>query len=219
MPNAGTSCDYCARVQIIYSLRDIQPGEEICICYYNHLGLALEPDSNFMRVSHLPKRSPNPKEEFKISLSQQGFHQQEVDFMCNVMTLKSVWGIICPDNCFCKRPGTQKLILEAKKLYDQMRNSSTLKVQIEAGVKMLDIYEVLGVSWVQKADVLHKLSEMDKHTAGLNGMMKAWNASPRVHSRKQQHCIKALQIRRIISPFVCISPDLEVFLKMIDAEK
>jgi len=172
-----------------------------------------------MRVSHLPRRSPYPEEWFKLSLLQQGFDQQEIDFTCNVLTLKSIWGIICPDNCFCEKPGTQKLILEAKKLYDQMRNSSTLKAQIEAGVKMLDIYEVLGISWVQKADVLHKLSEIDKHTADRYGMNKAWNASPRVHSRKQHHCIKALQIRRIISPFVCISPMSEELLKMIDAEK
>jgi len=64
----------------------------------------------------------------------------------------------------CKNPETRKLFLEAKQLYDQMRESLILSARVEAGVKMRNIYEERGISWVQNADLLYKLCEMDPST-------------------------------------------------------
>ena len=107
-PNAAISYDYVARVQIIFSLRDIQPGEEICICYYAHLTLDMEPDSVVRRR--------DPPVAVLRSMIQQGKNPREFDFIVNESNLKLNWGIICPEDCFCKNPEKRKLILKAKQL-------------------------------------------------------------------------------------------------------
>jgi len=48
--------DEVARVEIIFAQRDIQPGEEVCICYYSFSSLNLE----------RPTAALAPEEEFKF---------------------------------------------------------------------------------------------------------------------------------------------------------
>jgi len=158
-------------------------------------------------------RRRDPPTALLRSLIQQGKNPREFDFIVNGSNLKFNWGIICPNDCFCKNPEKRKLILEAKQLYDQMRESSTLSARVEAGVKMLNIYEVLGISWVQKADLLYKLCQMDSPVMATN------SRKVEKRSRRQQYFIDYLKIRRIISPLEFMDPEMDEFLKRVDAEK
>lgn len=152
------SCDYVARVIIIFSLREIQSGEEICICYCEHV------DRDIINI--------NP--DINLSIS-------------NESKLNFSWGIICPDDCFCKNENTRRLIDEAKPLCVQLRRSSTISARVKAGVKLLEIYELLGISLVQKDILLHELWEM-----GASQPNQKCSINP-------QFCIDGMKIRRITS--------------------
>ena len=90
-----------------------------------------------------------------------------------------------------------------------MRESSTVSARVEAGVKMLHIYEILGISWLQKADLLYKLCQMDpSKPSGKN----------KKRSSSQQHLLDFLKIRRIISPFE-LDPEMHEFFNRINTEE
>ena len=72
---------------------------------------------------------------------------------------------------------------------------------------MFNIYVELGISWVQKADLLYKLCEMDPSTT---------QEKNKKQFRSQQYLLDYLKIRRIISPFE-LDPGMAEFLKRIDA--
>ncbi len=124
-PNAGYVYDEVARVEIIFAQRDIQIGEEVCICYYSFSSLNLE----------RPTAGLAPEEEFK-------FIQK---------TLLTTWGITCPENCFCKDLEIRKLVLEGRKInakIDDCAGKGWIEDALEFGEKMLDIQKRLHSSWV-----------------------------------------------------------------------
>ena len=175
-PNAGMSRDYIARTIIIFSLRDIQPAEEICICYCDRLDPDLNPDINISLLN-----------ESKLFFN---------------------WEIICPDDCFCRNEKTHLLIVRANHLYVQLRGPSTIKYRLEAGVKLLEIYDLLRISWVQKERLLHELWKIDTS-----------QPNQKCSGRKHQFCIDSLKIRRIISPFEVMQyPKLDECLERINVE-
>ena len=73
---------------------------------------------------------------------------------------------------------------------------------------MLEIHDLLGVSWVQKECLLYELWDLDTS-----------QPNQKCSGRKHQFCIDSLKIRRIISPFeVTQDPELDECLKRIDLE-
>jgi hypothetical protein len=77
-------------VFVIYSRREIQPGEEICTNYthFNDIG------STAARLLRFP--ISNPKE-----------HRER---------LEQEYGITCPTNCFCRNQELEKILLDCRKL-------------------------------------------------------------------------------------------------------
>jgi len=128
--------------------------------------------------------------------------------MLNEYKLRLSWGIICLDDCFCKNENTRRLIAEAKPLCDQLRRrSSTINARVEAGVKLLQIYELLGISWVQTDSILYELWEMEES-----------QPNQQLHSRNSQFCVKGVKIRKITRPFEVMDPTFDEFLKCHDTE-
>ncbi len=116
-PNADHVYDDVACVAILFAQRDIQPGEEICIDYTYFR--ALEPSR--------PTAKLDSKEEFKLIQS----------------NLLDKFGIICPDDCFCKNSESKKLIVKGRKLHEEVLLLAS-KVMLEdaliAGEKLLEVY-------------------------------------------------------------------------------
>lgn len=193
-PNAGIAYENIAKVQIVYSLRDIQPGQEICICYTTHL------DLDFERESSAPRSSVS--DEFHYSMVQQGLHPLEVEFFVNKRVLKQSWGITCPDDCFCNDQEVRKLILEAKELHEEMHQASSPEGRLSAGEKLLNIYDLLDIPSVQKSILLSLLSKLDTP-----------KSSEIFRFRTEQHLIRALQIIRVTNPFQYTSPYFQDVLK------
>jgi len=182
------SYDHDARVQIISSIREIQPGEEILISYYVHLELYEE-----------ALRNPNILMDL--------WNQKEgLDpFAHEKKHLKSKWGIICPNDCACKDPEVRLLAMKGKPLFRKMLSSMekgrTMDVCIAAEM-VLDIYDQLvHISWVQRAEVLmvlvgERLTLEGKYT---------WDMKHRV--------LEWLKIHRVIFPFSPFNEDLEIIIK------
>ena len=83
-PNAATIYDETARVAILFAQKDIQPGEEISICYY----------SPFFGLTPYV---PSLRDESRIEQ-----YRRRVEFLQESMALDH--GITCPTDCSCHDP-------------------------------------------------------------------------------------------------------------------
>ena len=178
LPNAGVSYDSVAHVEILFAQRDIQPGEEVTMCYYTYFN-DLGP-STISRPDVQSIHSKNPSED---------------DFGVNQIILKR-WGIICPKDCFCKERKTRKLVLKGKRLYDEMHVSTAIgriDDALNAGDKILIIYEKLNISWALKDILLFHLFKI--------GRKVCINNRGSYISRCAQYLADFYEIRRVISPF------------------
>jgi len=136
-PNAGSEYDETACVKVVFAQRDILPGEEICISYFDFA------DLNSTR----PTAKMDPKKELESFRS----------------TLFTKFGIKCPANCYCKNPDTKKLILEGRKLDEKMLSMNKLGLleeAIQAGEKLIEIDRLLNTSWSQRANFYENLFEI-----------------------------------------------------------
>ncbi len=96
-PNAGTIYDETARVAILFAQRDIQPGEEISICYYSAF-FSLLPGAHVFGM--------NP--EWNI--------EQEFDFVKNQAIYSIGWNA-CPSDSSCYDPVIRALVQEGRQLH------------------------------------------------------------------------------------------------------
>ena len=142
---------------------DIQPGEEICVSY-----------CSFARLDQLrPNAGVSP----------------EIEFVICRMTLKAKWGITCPLDCFCKDPGTRQLVLEGRRLNDDINSAAavgSIEGILKAVEKRLEIEVELNMSWSEIAKLgseLYRIALMKEKTfpkayqflkdiQGLNGMIR-----------------------------------------------
>ena len=134
-PNAARIYDETARVEILYALRDIQPGEEICFSY------DLFPD---VFLIHCCAELQTLEEKFAAY-----WHRLYVN-----------WGIKCSGDCFCMEAKTRELIMEAGSLFATMfalvPKCKTAEA-IAVGEKLRPIQRHLNVSWNQRAKLDHYL--------------------------------------------------------------
>jgi len=126
-PNAATIYDKTAQVDILFALKDIQPGEEIFISYYSHL----------LALGSACLSNSNPKWNLG----------KEFNYLKN--RILSGFGITCPASCSCNDPTIRALIHEARQLdrtvmtlADQFKSDKALV----ADEKLLKIYGRLNVS-------------------------------------------------------------------------
>ncbi len=137
-PNASTIFDLPARVAILFAQKDIQPGEEITICYYPKM-FSLMPDDR------MPGTNPkwNIDEEFSFAKKE----------------LKSTHGITCPDDCSCNDPAIRALVVEGRLLQATRMNLCCQKTEesLAIGEKLLDIHRRLNSSWWFTGNLLFNL--------------------------------------------------------------
>jgi len=134
-PNASTIYDEMAHVAILFSQRDIHPGEEIAICYYS-------PFFDFQPYSPLIE-SMIPD---SISI------EKELDLFRKLMS--STHGIICPSDCFCYDPAILALVREGRKIRPtiiELSSQNKIEEALAAGDKLLDIQRRLNNSWTSGA--------------------------------------------------------------------
>lgn len=127
-PNAGYIYDEKARVEIIFAQRDIHQGEEVCICYCSFASLNQERPTAYL----------SPEDEFQFIRR----------------TLSTTWGITCPEDCYCKDPLIQELVLEGRRISEEMdilAGRGWIEDALLVGEKLLDIHARLNVSWLSKA--------------------------------------------------------------------
>ena len=128
-PNAGYIYDATARVEVIFAQREIQPGEEICISYCSFASLNLERPM-------ASKKGP------------------EAEFEAIQRTLFNTWGIVCPSNCFCKDPTARKLVLEGRRIKDEvddLAGRGWIEKALLTASKLLEIQRRLNISWLCRA--------------------------------------------------------------------
>ncbi len=139
-PNAATIYDEKAGVAILFAQKDIQPDEEICICYYFPF-FWLAPDDS------VPNSVPNEEEDFCFWKNQ----------------LASKYGINCSTDCSCYDPAFRALILEGRQLYETTNTlSCQLKIEeaLDAGDRLLKIYRRINVSWESLGRMQYLLFEV-----------------------------------------------------------
>ena len=131
-PNAEIIFDETARVAVLFAQKDIQPGEEISICYYGFF---------FKMGSHLPFPGANPD------------CSVEEEFIFVKEQLLSFHGITCPADCACSYPSFRALVQESKQIYGtiiELARQYKTEEALAAGEKLLDVYRRLNVSWVYR---------------------------------------------------------------------
>ncbi len=132
-PNACTIYDETARVAVLFAIKDIQPGEEISICYY----------SSFIGFDSNPRM-----EGINPDLNA----EEELNYVKN-QTL-SLYGITCPTDCYCYDPAVLDLVKEAKQIRETLLdlvNRYKTEEALVAGERLLDIHRRLDTSWVYPA--------------------------------------------------------------------
>lgn len=140
-PNAESIYDETACVAILFALKDIQPGEEISICYF----------PLFYEIP-LEKRIGipdwNPEKMFYVIKNE----------------MLSSHGITCPKDCSCKDPVVRSLVHKGIKISNSMVEKFARPVTVEGtltvGEKMLDIHRRLNISWAYRARVEYRLFKM-----------------------------------------------------------
>jgi len=127
-PNAATIYDETARVAILFAQKDIQPGEEISICYY----------AGFFLLSPLDQRlGIDLDEELRIFKNQMASH----------------YGITCTNDCYCNDSTIRALNLEGRQMYatvEALTRQYKIEEALAAGDKLLDIYRRLNASWIYR---------------------------------------------------------------------
>jgi len=129
-PNAGTSYDEIARVAILFAQKDIQPGEEISICYY----------SPFFSFNFTPFPDMNP--DLNI--------EEEFNFVKNKI-LSFIYGVTCSADCSCHDPAFRALFEEGRQLdktFNDLANQLKIEEALVAGEKLLDIHRRFNISWI-----------------------------------------------------------------------
>ena len=131
-PNGSIIYDETARVAILYSLKDILPGEEITVCYYYRFFTILSD------LSLSGSLVPPPDSSIEMQLS------------CLKTVMASVHGVTCPSDCFCYDPAILALVREGKKIEPtivKLSNENKIEEALAAGEKVIDILRRLNVSW------------------------------------------------------------------------
>ena len=177
-PNAGCVYDETAHVEIVFAQRDIQPGEEICITYFNFASLD----------SVRPTAKMEPEAEFR--------YVQD-------MLLKK-WGIVCPDDCYCKCQKTRELILEGRRIcakIEPMAGRAQTEDALAWGEKHLDILRHLNLSWTELADAHYILFQValtrrktlpiaDRHIRKAHDIFKTIYPYSESHTKKCERLLK-----------------------------
>ena len=185
-PNAAVSYDETARVKIVIAQKDIHPGEEVCIIY-----------SHFYNLESISPTVGSKKEiQLLQSLLLSEFEMEEVDpteieFEMIKKSLKDDWGIVCPSDCICKDTEIKRLVVEGKKLYQEMiLSAASARVEdgIKAGEKLLEIHQELNFSWAQIASAHLYLFQI--------GITESSRQDFAV-----RHLEESLKIHRIAAPF------------------
>jgi len=145
-PNAATIFDETAQVAILFAQLDIQPGEEICICYYYPF---FRLDSDVLTPAIMPQW--NTQEQFTFLKTKSLF----------------IYGITCPVDCSCHDPGNYPALVEEGRqiqatIIDLAYQRKTGEA-LAAGEKLLDIHRRLNVSWVYRGYAYFNLF----HTAAM----------------------------------------------------
>jgi len=137
-PNAANYSDEVARVDVLYALYDIQPGEEICISYTSFSDISL-----VRQYSYLP-------EIFEYSKIQKDL---------------SKWGIKCARDCYCKNPDAWAMIREGRKLGAEIKalaEKRKINEALRKGDQLLDIHQRLNESWLLRARTQFELYKIAK---------------------------------------------------------
>ena len=140
-PNASTIYDETAHVAILFSLKAIQPGEEICICYYTPF-FDFQPYSRFLGFI-IPE---------SISI------EEELHLFRKLMS--STHGVICPSDCFCYDPAILSLVCEGRQIRPtifELANQNKIEEALTAGDKLLDIHRRLNISWAARGTTYYNL--------------------------------------------------------------
>ena len=183
-PNAGSIFDDGAQVLVIYALRDIQPGEEILICYIPFT--RTDPSRPTARFKSLT-------EAYRVRAS---------------MLFKE--GIVCPSDCFCKDPLVLELVEDGIKtnnaclellLRPELRD---MERAIEFGEKLLDIQKRLEVSLEIQAAT---------HFSLFNFIALLKSTNKNIREKGLYHLEVATTIFRSISPFSKKTKCLEMYLE------
>lgn len=141
-PNAGHNYDEIARVEILFALRDIHAGEEICFGYRS--------------FSSLHPQRPTF-----------GMGSAEDEFNLHQSLLQTKWGIHCPSDCFCNDTKARQLVVRGRELYISMHNlarRSQIEAALECAEKLLKIHDELELSWIAKANchfIAFELASLD----------------------------------------------------------
>ena len=169
-PNAATIFDETAQVAILFAQQDIQPGEEICICYYYPF---FRLDSDVRTPAIMPQW--NTQEEFTFLKTKS----------------LSIYGITCPVDCSCHDPANYPALVEEGRQIQatiiDLAYHRKAEEALEAGEKLLDIHRRLNVSWVYRGYAYFNLF----HTA----VMK-WETLPRA----KEYIQSAVNLFRNICP-------------------
>jgi len=136
-PNAAAIYDETANAAILFAQRDIQPGEEISVCYY------------------FPFFWLMPNESFRNNI------EDELNFCKNRIASKH--GITCSPDCFCYDPTFLALTEEGRQLYKTvltLAREHKIKEALDAGDKLQDVYRRLNVSWSYRGYTCFNLFEI-----------------------------------------------------------
>ena len=170
-PNAASIYDETAHVAILFAQKDIQPGEEIEMCYYSPFNSTYEPKA---LSEVLPSRI------------------FEEELAVNKNAILSLHGITCSTDCFCNDPVIRELVREGREIYYSTIGYHYRKFNVEealaAGDKLLDIHRRLNISWAQRA-----LAE--------NLLFKVAAAKSMFLPRAMKHIRAATEILQKICPF------------------
>jgi len=149
--NAAISYDDVACVNILFSLRDIQPNEEISVSY-----------SHFCNFLDSTVRKGDLDEEVHPSIGENPEQLECAEFDIMEDRLESQYGITCPSNCDCKNPRLRKLCMEGKKLYRKMltlASKSRFEEALKVGERLLEMDRELDPSWIQRAGISFQMFE------------------------------------------------------------
>lgn len=183
-PNAARIYDDGARVDVLFALRDIQPGEEICVTYCSF---------GRMDVSRPTARLRPPEMEFSVY----------------PMTLKLNWNIVCPTDCYCKDPNARKLVMEGRRLNDEIQfqaDRGNTEAALMAGEKLLEIHGKFNLSWTQRASInldLFRISLMKRKTL----------------ARADRYIQATLQVYKAICPYSKFTQNFERLQKRPDMDE
>ena len=127
-PNACHNYDEKARVEILFSQREIQAGEEICISYLSFANI------NSQRMFAML----SPENEFRM-----------------IKTQLKLRGVECSANCFCNDPNIRSLVIKGRKLnidVDRLADYQRPAAALQVVKELLEIQETIHSSLISKAN-------------------------------------------------------------------